>query len=223
MRLDINLATRPYQDVKRFLVRWATATFVFAVASILFAAFAYHSWSAARGINRQISQTKQQIEDLDKQRAAATKLLSDPQNKDVAENSRFLNQLIARKSFSWTTAFMQLEDKMPPGLHIVSMSPELTASNQLQMTIFVAGGSRDKAIELVRRIEQAPSFKQARLRSEAMLPAPDPKTGDQVQFEISALYVPGKTKNVEEKAPAKTASEKPADVAQSSSAKGGRP
>ncbi len=55
-------------------------------------------------------------------------MLGLPQNKSVVENSRFLNGLIARKSFSWTRVFMQLEQIMPPKLHVVSISPELERS-----------------------------------------------------------------------------------------------
>jgi type IV pilus assembly protein PilN len=190
MRLNINLASRPYQDLNRFLRRWVLAVSVFAVASIAFALFAWHQYSAGREINRRISAQEDQIRQFDAQRAAATNLLNEPANKDVADTARFLNLLIAKKSFSWTRVFMQLEQILPAQLHVVSLTPELTPNNQLQLTMRVAGNSREQAVELVRRIEKSPSFRLPALRSETMLPPEQARGTDSVLFEISALYVP---------------------------------
>jgi type IV pilus assembly protein PilN len=190
MRLNINLASRPYQDLSRFLRRWMLAVGVFAVASIAFGLFAWHQYSAGRDINRRISAQEEQIHQFDEQKAAATKLLNEPSNKDVADTARFLNLLIAKKSFSWTRVFMQLEEILPAQLHVVSLSPELTSNNQLQLTMRVAGNSREQAVELVRRIEKSPSFRSPALRSETMLPPDQARGTDAVLFEISALYVP---------------------------------
>lgn len=190
MRLDINLASRPYQDLSRFLRRWVLAVGIFVVASIAFALFAWHQYSAGRDINQRIRAQEEQIRQLDEQKAAATKLLNEPTNKDVADTARFLNLLIAKKSFSWTRVFMQLEDILPAQLHVVSLSPELTTNNQLQLTMRVAGNSREQAVELVRRIEKSPSFRSPALKAETMLPPDQARGGDSVLFEISALYVP---------------------------------
>lgn len=190
MRLNINLASHPYQDLNRFLQRWMIAVGVFAVASIALALFAWHQYSAGREINRQINEQQRQIRQFDEQKAAAVKMLAEPSNKVVADTARFLNLLIAKKAFSWTRVFMQLEEIMPGRLHVVSMTPELTQNNQLMLTMRVAGDSREQAVELVRRLEKSPSFRTATLKSETMLPPDQARGGDTVQFEISALYVP---------------------------------
>jgi type IV pilus assembly protein PilN len=190
MRLNINLATRPYQDLNRFLRRWMLAVGVFAIASIALGWFAWHQYSAGREINQKIKAQEEQISQFDAQKAAATKLLNEPSNKEVADTARFLNLLIAKKAFSWTRVFMQMEEIMPPHLHVVSLSPELTPTNQLQLTMRVAGDSRDQAVELVRRIEKSPSFRSAVLKSETMIPPDQARGTDSVMFEISALYVP---------------------------------
>jgi type IV pilus assembly protein PilN len=190
MRLNINLASRPYQDLNRFLRRWTIAVGVFAVSSIALALFAWHQYSAGHEINRQINEQQRQIRQFDDQKAAAVKMLAEPSNKEVADTARYLNLLIARKAFSWTRVFMQMEEIMPGRLHVVSMTPELTQNNQLLLTMRVAGDSREQAVELVRRIEKSPSFRTATLRSETMIPPDQGKGNDSVMFEIGALYVP---------------------------------
>lgn len=189
MRLDINLASRPYKDVRRLLLRWGTFTALFALFSMLLFVYAIHSWRQSRDVNAQISRVQQEIRALDGQKAAAVALLNQPNNRAVVEQSRFLNSIIARKSFSWTRVFMELEQIVPSGLRVVSIVPNLGPDNQLQLRLRIAGNSPDKKLELIRRIEQSQSFRNARLESEAVL-QPSPAVPDTLQFEVTAIYVP---------------------------------
>ncbi len=52
----------------------------------------------------------------------------------------------------------------------------------------VAGESRDRALELVRKMEGSQRFQQTQIEQESSRPGQTP--GDNVQFDISALYVP---------------------------------
>ena len=226
MRLNINLASQPYQDLSRFLRRWVIALSVFAVASVALGLFAWRQYSAGREINRQINEQQKQIEQFDAQRAAATKMLAEPSNKEVADTARYLNSLIAKKAFSWTRVFMQMEEIMPSRLHVVSLTPELTQNNQLQLTMRVAGDSREQAVELVRRIEKSPSFRTATLRSEQMISPDQAKGSDTVMFEINAMYVPSVAPAavpVKDKAAATAEVAPKSDANAQASAKGARP
>jgi hypothetical protein len=52
----------------------------------------------------------------------------------------------------------------------------------------VAGESRDRALELVRKMESSQRFRQTQIEQESTQAGQTP--GDNVQFDISALYVP---------------------------------
>jgi hypothetical protein len=107
----------------------------------------------------------------------------------VVDDSKFLNGLIARKSFSWTRVFMQLEEIMPPKLHVVSILPELQPkTNTVEVHLTVAGTSREAAVELVKRLERSPNFRDARISEEAE--AHDKDSSDTVKFQLNAVYVP---------------------------------
>ena len=73
---------------------------------------------------------------------------------------------------------------MPTRLHVVALRPELDADNQLELRISLAGDSRDKALELLRKMEDSPRFRLPQLESETL----NPDGG--MSFQISALYVP---------------------------------
>jgi type IV pilus assembly protein PilN len=104
----------------------------------------------------------------------------------MREKSQYLNELIARKSFSWTRAIETLEKLMPLKIHLVSIQPELNEDNQLAIKMVVAGESSERAIELVKRMEESKYFRDTRIQSQNQFQQP----GSQgVQVEIGALYV----------------------------------
>lgn len=195
MRLNVNLATRPYEDVRNFVARWGTLTLLLAVATGALVSYSIHNWRASSDVNRQIARMRQQMETLDKERSAALATLNKPENKTTVEQSKFLNNAIQRKALSWTRVFMDLERIMPNQLHVVAIKPELNKDNQLLLHLQVAGDSREKAIELVRRMEESTTFKNAELLSEAT--NKDKTTSsDAVEFEIASDYVPAADETV---------------------------
>ena len=192
MRLNINLATKPYQDVRRVLLRWGGLVLLLAVCTVVLVWTAVSTWRQSRDVNARISALKSELAVLDRQHDEAVAQLGLPQNKSVVETSRFLNGLIVRKSFSWTRVFMQLEQIMPPKLHVVSISPELQSkTNTVEVHLTVAGTSREAAVELVKRLEQSPAFRDARITEESQLH--EKLNPDTVKFQVSALYVPRAT------------------------------
>ncbi len=188
MRLNVNLATRPYEDLGTFLRRWGVLTLLLALVTGGLVYYSVHNWQASADVNRQIARMEDEMGRLDKDRAVAQATLDLPQNKTIVEQSKFFNNAIQRKALSWTRVFMDLERIMPSQLHVVSITPELNKENQLLLHLQVAGQSREKAIELVRRMEESPTFKNAELHNETMLK--EANRSDMVQFEITSLYVP---------------------------------
>ena len=81
-----------------------------------------------------------------------------------------------------------LEKVMPPRLHLVSINPQLDDDNQLALKMMVAGSSRDRAIELTRRMEESRRFAQTTVLDERPIQS---TTGDTIQFDIGSVYLPG--------------------------------
>jgi type IV pilus assembly protein PilN len=186
MRLDINLATHAYEDARRFWFRWGTGVALLAIVTLGLLGITISGWFNARQDHQKISQLRAEIAERDQERATAEALLNRPENRAMREKSQYLNELIARKSFSWTKAVEGLEKVMPPKLHLVSIQPQLNEDNQLAIKMIVAGDSPERAIELVRRMEDSKHFRETRIDSQSRASQP----GDNVQFEIGALYIP---------------------------------
>jgi type IV pilus assembly protein PilN len=194
MRVNINLATRPYRDVRQFLRTWGTGTVLLALLTIGLCWYNFHAWHQSRSARGQVALVQSEINQLDSQRADGIALLNQPQNREVTRQAAFLNGLIARRSFSLTRLFMELERIMPPRLHVNSIAPSLNKSNQIEIHMLVGGDAREQALELVRRLEDSPSFRQPELRSETLVqnsPGTQNSPGaDHVVFDISLVYVP---------------------------------
>jgi type IV pilus assembly protein PilN len=188
MRLDINLATRPYEDARQFWLRWGTGLAVLGIVTLALLAVTASGWYNARLDRRKISDLKAQIAERDRERANAEGVLAQPQNRAIRDKSQYLNFLIARKAFSWTKAFEDLEKVMPARLHLVSIKPELNDDNQLAIKMVVGGDSSEHAIELLRRMETSTRFRQAAITQQSQQTGQP--NGDTMKVEITALYAP---------------------------------
>src|SRR5712671_277902 len=190
MRLDINLATRPYEDAREFWGRWGLGVGVLATATLILLAFAVQSWIHAGRDRHEIRQLQQQIAQRDSERSKAQAFLDLSANRSTRDQSQFLNGLIQRKAFSWTRVFEDLERVMPSNLHVVSLRPEINEQNQMQLDMKVAGDTRAAAVELVHRMEGSRHFQGAQLVSESQGGS---ETGSGVVASVVSIYVPDLT------------------------------
>lgn len=187
MRVNINLATQPYEDARRFWFRWGGAVVALGVITLGLLFITVSGWLSARKDRDLIAQREAQIAVRDNEKAEAAAMMNLPQNRSVRDRSEFLNDLFQRKAFSWTQAFEALEQLMPPQLHVVSIHPAMSPDNQLEIKLTVSGTSRDRALELVRKMEGSQKFHQTEIDEEKFSTT---QGGNEVVFNITALYVP---------------------------------
>jgi type IV pilus assembly protein PilN len=187
MRLDINLASQPYEDARQFWMRWGTAVIALGLVTLVLLAADITGWVNARRDRAALAQKRAMIAERDRIRANAERVLSLPENRSTRDQSQFLNELIERKAFSWTRVLENLEKVMPPRVHLISINPQLDEDNQLGLKMTVAGDSRDRAIELARRMEESRRFSQTDIVSER---SERSGTGETEMFDIVAYYIP---------------------------------
>lgn len=158
MRLNINLASRKYEDVRRFFLRWGVALAVLSGLTILLATLAFFSYARAAKSGREIKELQQKVDALKKQRDQLRDFENRPENLDVTQQKKFWNAQIARRNLSWTQLFNDLQRIMPDRAFLNSVQPELTRDNRLMLKLVIAGEKRDDARELQKRMEDSPHF-----------------------------------------------------------------
>jgi len=188
MRIDINLATQPYEDSQQLWVRWGSGVAVIGLFTLMLLYMVITGWVSARKDRNLIRQREEQIAERDNEKTKAEVILNLPENRNTRDRSQFLNDLFQRKAFSWTKVFEDLERVMPARLHVVSIHPEMPNENQLQIKLRVAGESHERALELVRKMEGSQRFQQTRIDIENFQSGQT--TGDNVEVDITAMYVP---------------------------------
>lgn len=186
MRFELNLATQPYENVRRFYAQWGFALGVIALLTAALVWFAASEWRRGSEMRARVAEVRREIDGLQRKQDEAAAKLAQPRNREVRDRSQFLNTLIARKTFSWTQVFADLEKLMPPQVQVVAIRPEITKENQLQINMQVAGRSRERALELLRRMEQSRTFRNPQFKSEKIAQ----QRAEPLQLEIVALYVP---------------------------------
>lgn len=165
MRITLNLASRPFFELRPLLMRLRLiAGVLVVVAVVLFfllqraeitaaqAAAAVHHWTAA-------------TENLQHEWQRDQALMRQPVNAATLDRSQFLNQQFTLKSFSWTTALMDLELVLPQGVQVISIDPRMTKEGQVVVRLRVSG-PRDKAVQLVANLEKSPHFLNPRVAGE---------------------------------------------------------
>src|SRR3954469_17412961 len=187
MRLDINLASQPYEDARQFWTHWGTGVGALALLTLILLIMDVTGFVNARRDRAAIAEKKALIAERDKIRSDAESYLNQPEHRNTRDQSQFLNDLIERKAFSWTRVLESLEKVMPPRVHLVSISPQLDEDNQLSLKMTVAGDSRDRAVELTRRTEESRRFARTQILSERLS---QQQTGDNELVDIEAIYIP---------------------------------
>ncbi len=187
MRLDINLASQPYEDARQFWMRWGTAVGAVALVTLVLLTLDITGWVNARRDRATLSQERAMIAKRDQDRANAEAFLNRPENRTTRDESQFLNEVIERKAFSWTRVLESLEKVMPPRVHVVAIDPSLDDDNLLELKMRVAGDSRERAIELARRMEESRRFAQTSIVTANHVQS---QTGDNEQVDIVAIYIP---------------------------------
>jgi Tfp pilus assembly protein PilN len=183
MRLNINLATHPYEDAREFWMRWGVAVALLAVFTVALLGWTVRGWIVAGRDRHNIAQLQQMIAGRDHERSEAQTFLEMSSNRSTRDQSQFLNNLIRRKSFSWTLVFEDLEQVMPPNLHVVSLRPEFNEQNEMLLDMRVLGQNRSAAVDLVHRMEGSSRFRNAQLMAES-------ESTEGVTAQVVATYIP---------------------------------
>ena len=186
MRLDINLATRPYEDAREFWGRWGLGVGLLALFTLALLGWAASGWQNAGRDRQNIAQLQAQIAERDHERAQAQAFLDLSSNRSTRDQSQFLNGLIQRKAFSWTRVFEELELVMPANLHVVSLRPELNELNQMELEMRVVGDTRGAAVDLVQHMEGSKHFQRPQLVQENR----ESDKGAGILATVVAIYVP---------------------------------
>jgi Tfp pilus assembly protein PilN len=188
MRLNINLASQKYEDVRQFYLRWSLAIGLAALLMVGLIGLAWINFAGSSKSSERSRELQREIADLQKQRAAAEAVSNLPENHDVTAQKNYWNKQINRRQLSWTQLFNDLQRIMPARAFLSSVHPEITPDNRLKLTLVVMGDTHDNGLELQKKMEKSERFRNPQIITETR---EKPKTEGQLfKFDIVTYYTP---------------------------------
>jgi type IV pilus assembly protein PilN len=165
MRISINLATRPFIELRPLFARLRLAMIGLAVLAAGLGVGLYFLNAQARVAKSKMDDLQSRTLAFQNERAANEARMRQPANRAVLERSKFLNAVFAQKSFSWTSVMMDLERVLPVGVQVTSIEPAISPDGDVNIRLRVSG-EREKAVDLVRNLERSQRFLHPRLANE---------------------------------------------------------
>jgi type IV pilus assembly protein PilN len=190
MRVNINLASQKYEDVRTFVARARAATAALCVFTLVLLGLAWLNYSSSKNSSGRIRELQQKINVLEQQRANAIAVENMPENRDVTDQKNYWNRQIARRALSWTQLFNDLQKIMPGRVYVISVAPELTPDNQLKLKLTIGGEKQEDLNTLVKRMEDSRKFVQPQITAENVQKDTRPGAPPLHKFEIETLYMP---------------------------------
>jgi type IV pilus assembly protein PilN len=157
MQITLNLATRPYADLRPALKRLRIAMAALAVVAIGLGLglWALHQKAEVARATEQSVQAR--IDAINRERQGYQNLMRQPPNALLLSQVAALNQLIDEKTFSWTLAMEDLETVLPGGVQVTSLEPVRDKTGNITLHLRVVG-PRDRAVDLVANLERSRYF-----------------------------------------------------------------
>jgi hypothetical protein len=159
IRVPINLASEPFRRDRPLFIASIAGCILLAIVLGLQINTILRGRRQAGNTRVSIVRLSGQLNVIAAEQSKLDTTLRRPENAEVLERSLFLNELIERKSISWTRIFADLEKVMPYNLRLVSVRlPQVDSQNQVFLDMVVASKDVAPVLDLLRHLESSPQF-----------------------------------------------------------------
>ena len=207
MRITVNLATRPFVELRPFFLRLRIFMAVLAGIGVIALITSHVLQMKLDVAESKLNAVHSRVVTAQNEKRDNERRMHEPANAAVLARAHFLNALFLRKSFSWTAVMMDLETVLPTGVQVTSIEPQTTTDGEVMIRLRVSG-DRGRAVQLVRNLERSKRFRAPRLTGEASQTKENAQNNNQsnsqnnnfamannnvppaVEFEILASYIP---------------------------------
>jgi type IV pilus assembly protein PilN len=157
IKIDANLASRPFVNYRKFIM--ISGGLLVLLIAISYSNFAsYQSTRARRGeVNERLNRDRARFEALGREQVKVLARLQTPETAEFLETLEHVNQLIRRRTFSWTQLLNDLERLTPANLQIVTIKPQI-AGNGMIVEIVANGRSSRDNVQFVSNLESSGKF-----------------------------------------------------------------
>jgi type IV pilus assembly protein PilN len=158
MRTSFNLATTPLENNRRFIAGSSALGVIALVAMVLLSLHVVHARRANREMRVNLENVREQIRVSLRQQEALRNQFKSPQSVEALKRSEFLNALIAERTFPWTKMFSDLEQILPAGVRVISISPQMDKDGKVKVALSVGAVDDEQENKFLTAISSSPVF-----------------------------------------------------------------
>jgi Tfp pilus assembly protein PilN len=186
-QFNLNLSTRPFKPYRAVNLGLLILLFVL-IAISAGQVYTYQQNSAlAASIRGNQQRLKEESERLTKElQVLNIKMYSGNAAAKISQ-VEILNQILLRKSFSWTKVFANLEQVIPENVYLLNLRPFVDEQGKMGLNITFRGRSFADGHEFVRTLESSPIFADIALAVEEKRNTQ--ANAGEVEMALSAYYV----------------------------------
>jgi Tfp pilus assembly protein PilN len=159
MRIPINLSSEPFRRDRPIVAAYSVCAIALVVllGGLIFLILSERH--RARDARQGVARVSAQLRTLASDQATIDAFLRQPPNAQVLQRSMLLNELIQRKSISWTRIFADLEEVLPYDVRLVSVRlPTVTSRNEVTLDMMVGVNEPIAALGFFKKLEGSPKF-----------------------------------------------------------------
>jgi Tfp pilus assembly protein PilN len=186
-QFNLNLSTRPFKPYRAANLG-LLALLLLLIAVSAEQVYSYQQYSAKAAASRENERKeREQADFLATQVTSYNEKMSKGNAAAKLAEVEQLNQLLVRKSFSWTRLLANLEKVTPDDVRIISLHPVADPEGKIILNMNIRGRTIVDATTFLRALEDSKMFTDVVLAVEEKA---DPLPMGEVDFTLSAYYSP---------------------------------
>jgi Tfp pilus assembly protein PilN len=188
MKTNFNLATAPLENNRRFIAGSGILGAIALAAVVFLSLNAVHARRANREMRMSIDNLREEIRIALRQQESLRNAFKEPQAVESLKRSEFLNGLIEARTFPWTKMFADLEQILPAGVRVISISPQMDNEGRVKVTLSIGAVNEEQEIKFLTAMDASPVFSEVHIMQETHPEKEQPGATDKVLLSLQAHY-----------------------------------
>jgi hypothetical protein len=135
-----------------------------------------------------IDNLREEIRTELRQQESLRNAFKEPQAVESLKRSEFLNGLIEARTFPWTKMFAGLEQILPAGVRVISISPQMDNEGRVKVTLSIGAVNQEQAIKFLNAMDSSPVFSEVHIMQETHPEKEQQGATDKVLLSLEAHY-----------------------------------
>lgn len=159
VRAPINLASAPFRKDRALTAASYVLAGVLTILLAFLTSLVMTQRNQAAGDRAEVARLDAELRKIQQEQTNVNNTLRKPENAVVFERNVLLNNLIERKSISWTRIFSDLEKVMPGNVRLIAVRlPQINSQNRVLLDMTVGASEQGPVLDLLKRLESSPVF-----------------------------------------------------------------